>query len=103
MIGTITSYYRNRFRPGSFSHNVLVMFTGTAIGQFGGVILAPILTRVYSPDMFGVLGFFTAVLTIASVLGALRYEMALLVAESEDDVANLLAVCITALVATTGL
>ena len=58
---------------GSFAHNVLVMFTGTAIGQLGAVVLAPVLTRVYSPDMFGVLGLFTAsaAMSILSVISAL--------------------------------
>jgi O-antigen/teichoic acid export membrane protein len=103
VIDTIASYYRTRFQKGSFGHNVLVMFTGTAIGQFGGVILAPVLTRIYSPEMFGVLGFFTAAVSIASVVATLRYEMALPVTESEDDAANLLAVCMVALLGMTTL
>jgi O-antigen/teichoic acid export membrane protein len=79
------------------------MFTGTAIGQFGAIVLAPVLTRIYSPAMFGVLGFFTALLTILSVIAALRYEMALLIVRSDEDAANLLAVCMTVLFCTTGL
>lgn len=103
MISAVASFYRSRFRPGSFGHNVLVMFTGTALGQFGGVVLAPILTRIFSPEMFGVLGLFTAALSILSILSALRYEMAIPLAQSEEDAANLLAVCMVALVGTTAL
>jgi O-antigen/teichoic acid export membrane protein len=103
MSSVIASFYRTRFRQGSFAHNVLIMFTGTAIGQIGAVVLAPILTRIYTPEMFGVLGLFIAVLTIASVIGALRYEMALPLAQSEEDAANLLAVCLVTLACTTGI
>jgi O-antigen/teichoic acid export membrane protein len=101
MTSAIASFYRSKFRQGSFGHNVLIMFTGTAIGQIGAVLLAPVLTRVYSPDMFGVLGLFTAVITITSVISALRYEMALPLAQSDEDAANLLAVCMTVLLCTT--
>ena len=97
------SYYRSKFLRGSFSHNVLVMFTGTAMGQLASVLLSPVLTRIYTPEMFGILGFFSAATAIASVVSALRYEMALPMAKTEKDAANLLAVCLIALVATTAI
>lgn len=91
----------SRLRPGSFTHNVMVMFVGTALGQFGAVLLAPILTRMYSPEAFGVLGAFTAILTILSVIASLRYELALPLAREPQDAANLLAVCGVSLLFTT--
>ncbi len=35
----IIARYRTYFKHGSFGHNVLVMFTGTAIGQFGAIFI----------------------------------------------------------------
>ena len=92
-----------RPKRGSFSHNVLLMFVGTFLGQLTSVILAPILTRIYSPEMFGVLGAFTALASILSVIAALRYEMALPLAKTPEDAINLLAICGLALFATTGI
>ncbi len=93
---------RNRGLGGaSFGRNVLVMFFGTVIGQFGTVLLAPALTRLYSPEDFGILGSFTAVVTVASVIAALRYEMAVPLAKNPKEAANLLAVCWVALALTT--
>lgn len=103
MFNAVVSFYRSRFKSGSFGHNVIVMFSGTALGQFIAVVLAPLLTRLYSPEMFGVLGLFTAALTILSVVAALRYEMALPLVQSDQDAVDLLAVCIAALFFTTGL
>lgn len=100
---TLAARCRLRLPRGSFGHNVLLMFAGTAIGQFGSVLLAPALTRLYAPEMFGVLGMFTAALGILSVIAALRYELALPLASSDQDAANLLALCIAALAATTAL
>lgn len=86
---------------GSFGHSVLVMFFGTLIGQLGSVILSPALTRLYTPEAFGVLGSFTAVLLIASTVAALRYEMALPLARDLREAMNMLAVCGVALAGTT--
>lgn len=97
------SRYRARLVRGSFGHNVLVMFTGTAIGQLGSVLLSPLLTRIYTPAMFGILGLFTAILFVGSIVSTLRYELALPLARSEDEAANLLAVCMAALALTTAL
>ena len=54
----IISQYREKLERDGFARNVLVMFTGTAIGQFGSVLLSPFLTRIYTPEMFGVLGIY---------------------------------------------
>lgn len=94
---------RKRLTAGSFGHNVLVMFLGTALGQLGPVLAAPILTRLYSPDMFGTQGAFTAALFIIAVVAAMRYEMAIPLAKTEADVANLIALCGLALLGITGL
>ncbi|HEU5048439.1 MAG TPA: oligosaccharide flippase family protein [Rickettsiales bacterium] len=92
--------YLAKLKRDDFARNVLVMFTGTALGQFCSVLLSPLLTRIYSPEMFGVLGVFTAVVGILSTVATLRYEMALPLVRTQTDAANLLAVCIAALVIT---
>ena len=92
-----------KFSGGSFARNVLVMFVGTALGQFTSVLLSPLLTRIYSPEFFGILGFFTAIVGTLSVVASLSYEMALTLAKDKDDAANLLTVCILSLLLTTAL
>jgi O-antigen/teichoic acid export membrane protein len=99
----VASRYRSIFTSGSFGDNVLVMFGGTLLGQMISVLLSPILTRIYTPDMFGTLGLFSAGLSIIAVMASLRYEMALPLVQSDDEAANLLGVCMIALLFTTGI
>ena len=94
---------RARLSKGSFGHNVLVMFAGTALGQLGPVLAAPILTRLYAPEMFGVQGAFTAALFILAVVAAVRYEMAIPLAKTEEDATNLIALCFLALAGMTSI
>ncbi len=101
MIRRATDFYRSRVTKGSFGHHVLVMFFGTVMGQMGSLLLAPALTRIFTPESLGVLGSFTAIVTISSVIAALRYEMALPLAKTDEESINLLAVCGLSLVFST--
>lgn len=52
----------------------------TIIGQSCLLLASPILTRLYSPEDFGVLAVFASVIGIVSVFATLRYHLALPVA-----------------------
>lgn len=72
--------------------NVSVLAGGTTIAQALGILALPFLTRMYSPEEFGVLGIFAALLGITSVIAGLRYEIAIPLPQSDQTAANLLAV-----------
>ena len=61
------------------------------------MLLAPVLTRLYLPDQFGHLSVYTATLAIIGVAAALGYKLAIPIARSSEELANLLAVSIGAL------
>ncbi len=94
---------RGKLKHGSFGRNVLIMFLGTAIGQIGPLVAAPILTRLYTPEMFGLSGAFTSAVFVAAVVACLRYDMAITLAREERDSANVIALCGLMLVLTTGI
>src|SRR4051812_8630582 len=95
--------WRARLTATGFVANVVYMVTGTALGQAASVMLAPVLTRLYTPDQFGYLSVYTAALTIFGVIAALGFELAIPIATSEFEMANLMAVSGTALVAMTAI
>ena len=67
---------------------------GTAAGQAITLAVAPIVTRMYSPEQFGVLASFTAILMIFSSLSVLRFELAFTNTENRDDMRRLFALCL---------
>ena len=79
------------------------MLAGTVLGQAASVLLSPALTRLYTPDEFGYLSVYTAVLTILGVVAVLGFDLAIPIAASEAELANLVAAGVGALVGTTGL
>ncbi|MGB9859042.1 MAG: lipopolysaccharide biosynthesis protein, partial [Moorellaceae bacterium] len=79
----------------SFTRNVAVLTGGTAAGQAMVVLASPILTRLYTPEDFGVLAVYSSVLSIVSVVASLRYELAIPLAEDDETAANLLLLSLT--------
>ncbi len=91
-------YLKSRYAPGgSFRGNVLTLVTGTTIAQAIPIAMSPILTRIYSPDDFGVLALYLSVTSLVSIVATGRYELAVLLPERDEDAANVagLAICIS--------
>nr|WP_274520339.1 oligosaccharide flippase family protein [Ectothiorhodospira sp. 9100] len=49
---------------------------------------SPLLTRLYSPEDFGLLAVFAALLGILSVIASLRYQLAIPLPESDEEAAH---------------
>ena len=72
-------------RRNEYLSQVSVLLSGSLIAQVITLLVAPLLTRLYSPDAFGVLALLLAIVaTIAPGVGG-RYEAAVVVAVKEED------------------
>jgi O-antigen/teichoic acid export membrane protein len=70
--------------------NIFTNITGTAIAQLIPILVSPILTRIYSPQDYGVYGLFLSITALISVVATGRYEMAIMLPRSDDDVKSLI-------------
>lgn len=73
-----------------FAKNVSLLIGGTAGGQLLMILMAPLLTRLYDPQDFGLLVAFLAILSIISVVAAGRYELAIVIPKSDKLAADVL-------------
>ena len=74
-----------------FSRNVLTLMTGTTVAQAIPIAISPILTRIYSPEDFGLLALFVAITAILGSIATARYELAIMLPEADDDAINVAA------------
>ena len=82
----------HRLRPKSeFSRNVLTLMTGTTIAQAIPLAFSPILTRLYSPNDFGVFALFIALNALFSSIASGRYELALMLPAKDEEAINIFA------------
>lgn len=61
---------------------------GTAGAQLIAICASPILTRLYTPAEFGLLGVFNGILVIIAVVSAMRYELAIPIAKDDVEASN---------------
>lgn len=63
----------------------MVLASGTAIAQIITAASMPIVTRLYTPEMIGVISVFLSFFNFWLVLLSWRYESALLVSQNEEE------------------
>lgn len=68
-----------------YARNVLTLMTGTGLAQAIPIAISPILTRLYTPEEFGVFGIYLAIVTILAVAATGRYELAVLLPKNNKD------------------
>jgi O-antigen/teichoic acid export membrane protein len=73
-----------------FLRNVAIVAGGTATAQIIAIAFAPIITRLYGPEAFGVLGVFMATLGAIVPLSSLTYGVAIVLPASDDEARALL-------------
>lgn len=81
------------FPMGVFARHVATLMTGTVLAGAIGIIVMPVLTRLYRPEHFGVFAIYTSLLGVLSVVACWRYELAIVLPEKDEDAANLLLLC----------
>ena len=83
-----------KFRLNDFSKNIITLMTGTTAAQVVPFLLSPVLTRLYSPDDFGVLALFFSICSVLSVVAAGRYELSIVIPKKDDEAANIVVLSI---------
>ena len=84
-----------------FARSVSVLAGGTAAGQLIVIAASPILTRLYTPEDFGLLAVYAAILGLLSVVASLRYQLAIPLPESDKEAASIAVLSLLAVVVTT--
>lgn len=93
--------FLNQFNTGSAAgsifRNMAVLASGTLVARAIGFATIPIITRIYTPEHFGVLSVFTSLTALIVPLGTLRYSAAIPLPKKDKTATNLLVVCLSSL------
>lgn len=79
-----------RLIQNKFVRNVAIVASGTAGAQAITLAFSPIITRLYGPEAFGLLGTFTAVLAIGSAIAGLTYPVAIVLPKNNHEAIGLM-------------
>lgn len=84
----------NRVWRSRFARNVAIVATGTAGAQAITMAFAPLITRIYGPEAFGLLGTFMAIVAVVTPLAAMAYPVAIVLPKEDRHAIGLVKLCI---------
>jgi O-antigen/teichoic acid export membrane protein len=82
----ITGLFRSEFL-----RNVATLISGTGFAQLVAIAIYPALTRMYTPDDFGIFALYMGIIGVTTILATGRYELAIMIPEKQQDARGLLA------------
>lgn len=74
----------------NFIRNVFTVATGTVVAQVITMGFSPIITRIYGPEIFGVLGVFQSIVAILTPIAALTYPIAIVLPKEDLEAKGLM-------------
>lgn len=84
-----------KLKPKSeFVRNTLTLMTGTTIAQGIGIAISPILTRIYTPEDFGVFALYASVVSIVYSFVCGKYELAIMLPKDKKSAIDVFMVSI---------
>lgn len=73
-----------------YNKNILIVALGTIFAQIIAILISPLLTRIYTPEDFGIYGAFMSIVLICLTISSARYELAIFIPKNFDDSKRLL-------------
>lgn len=102
MIKEILLQMRAKYLPkGSFRNDFATLTMGRVVAQIVPLLITPILTRIYTPEDFGVFAVFIAIVTIISLISTGRYNLAITLPKEPQKATELFLVCLIGVVSVT--
>ncbi len=82
--------YIQKLKKNTFVMQVATLMSGTALSQ--GILFAatPLITRLYTPEEFGVFSLYLAIIGPISMVSAWRYDVAIMLPKDNEDAEALL-------------
>ena len=77
-----------------FTKQVLTLATGTAAAQALTILAAPLLTRLYRPEDYGVFALFGAVVGLSALLASGKYDLAIVIPKEDAAATALVGACL---------
>jgi lipopolysaccharide exporter len=96
-----SSAYEGKRSKGRFAADVLKLTSGTVLAQVVSLLAAPLITRLFSPQAFGIVALFTSIVGILAIVVCLRYDRSIIVPAGDQEAMNLVGVSLSFVLLTT--
>lgn len=84
-IDFLTKYIKDS----EYKKNVIVMVVGRVIAQSIPILITPLLSRIYSPQEFGVFAVYASIVSLVAMVSNARYSLAIILPKEKEKAQNL--------------
>jgi len=81
----------------AFGKDVGKLVSGTVVAQIAAILAIPVITRIFSPEIYGLAAIFISIVSILMVISCLRYELAILLPKNDKDAGSVFCACLAVL------
>lgn len=78
----------------NFATNVLKIVSGSVVAQALSVLLIPIITRIYSPNDFGIFQLILSISGVLAIVSTFSYQFSIMLPKEDEDSVNVVVLCI---------
>jgi len=93
LLKKISSKFK-KFSGSEFNRNFFRLFQGTLVGQILPIIVAPIISRLFSPDQIGEFAFYSSIITICIGLVTLNIDRAIVLPANNNEAKKLIIIAL---------
>ena len=83
-LGSLTRQAFKKVWHSRFARSVAILASGTAAAQAITMAFSPLITRLYGPEVFGLLGVFVTLISILAPIAALTYPIAIILPKKDS-------------------
>jgi len=73
----------------SYKKNILIMVGGKVVAQVIPILLSPLLTRIYSPEEFGLFAVYSTIISFIAMISSGRYCLSIILPKKEENAQKL--------------
>lgn len=85
--------FKEKLDKSLFFQNIVIVAGGNVTAKLIGILATPIVTRLYTPENYGLYTVFMSIIGITGSLATLRYSVTIPIAKDENIADNLLRLC----------
>ncbi|MEM9053282.1 MAG: oligosaccharide flippase family protein, partial [Bacteroidota bacterium] len=91
----------DRYSKNPFIKNVAIMFSGNGLALVIPFLIAPFISRIYTPEDFAGFELFVKIATLIGVASALRFELAIILPKKNEEASALVKLSLRLVLVTT--
>lgn len=72
-----------------YIRNITILTSGTTVAQLIPILISPVLSRLYTPEEFGLFAFYMSVVGLCALIATLRFELTIIIPKNIKQAKNL--------------